>query len=228
MKPGMTAGDRTRAPIRVEVGAVEVRDGATHITQSFVLPHPRETVWRLISNPQAVARCMPGLILEEPLQGERLEGRLQVKIGPITASFAGEGTLRQSPAEFRQTIVGRGGDRGTGSRVSGSLALVLTPVPRPGGEATRVEATMIYVLSGPLAQISRPGLVRDLVRRIGETFARNLDAQLTAPDTFVPTAAVGGLALVFRVLLDRLSALLARNTDLYTSLAKSPHSCRQI
>ena len=112
----------------------------------------------------------------------RSSGRLEAKIGPIAASFAGEGTLRQFPAEYRQVIEGRGGDRRSGSRASGSVDYRLTALAGEAGrEATRVDVVIGYALTGPLAQIGRSGLVRDLVRRIGEAFAQNLDAQLRDP-----------------------------------------------
>ena len=67
-----------------------------------------------------------------------------------------------------------------------------------------------YALTGPLAQIGRSGLVRDLVRRIGEAFAQNLDAQLHDPTAAMPQAKLGGLSLMLQVLADRVRALLAR------------------
>jgi carbon-monoxide dehydrogenase small subunit len=213
--PPVRPGARgTRAPIRVTVGQLEEAGGATRIAQSFVLPHPREAVWRLMSDVEAVARCMPGLSLDGPPVGDRVTGRLEAKIGPITASFAGEGTLRQLAAEFRQVIEGRGGDRRSGSRASGSVDYQLSALTDDAGQqATRVDVVIGYVLTGPLAQIGRAGLVRDLVRRIGEAFAQNLDVQLRDPTSAMPQARLGGLSLLLQVLADRVRALLARLAD---------------
>jgi carbon-monoxide dehydrogenase small subunit len=215
------------APIRVTVGAIEQHDGATRIAQSFVLQHPLAAVWHLMADPHAVARCMPGMSLD-PMGSDpeaatasdapgsqeglpALRGRLEVKIGPITASFAGEGSVRQIAAEHRQIIEGRGGDRKSGSRVSGSVDYRLSPVAGSAAtDATRVDATMSYTLAGPLAQIGRSEIVRDLVARIGEAFAQNLDAQLRDPTAEMPAAQLGGLSLIARVLADRLRALFAR------------------
>ena len=206
------AGARgTRAPIRVTVGQPEEAGGENRISQSFVLPHAREVVWRLMSDVEAMARCMPGLSLDGPPVGDKVSGRLEAKIGPIAASFAGEGTLRLLPAEFRQIIEGRGGDRRSGSRASGSVDYRLSALAgEPGGEATRVDVVIGYALTGPLAQIGRGGLVRDLVRRIGEAFAQNLDAQLRDPASAMPQARLGGLSLLLQVLADRVRDLLAR------------------
>ena len=81
---------------------------------------------------------MPGLALDGPPEGGKVSGRLEVKIGPITASFAGQGTLSGSPSDHRQVISGSGGDRKSGSRASGSVDYRLA-APARGGEATRVD-----------------------------------------------------------------------------------------
>jgi len=193
------------------VGALEDVGAESRISQSFVLPHPRETVWRLMSDVAALARCMPGLVLDAPPSGDKVSGRLEASIGPIRASFAGEGTLRRFPADFRQVVAGSGGDPRTGSRASGSVDYRLSAVTEEaGGEATRVDVIIGYALTGPLAQIGRAGLVRDLVRRIGEALAQNLDAQLCDPSVALPQARLGGLSLLLTALADRARAFLWR------------------
>jgi carbon-monoxide dehydrogenase small subunit len=199
----------TTTPIRVTVGQLEEVAGATRISQSFVLPHPREAVWRLMSDVETVARSMPGLTLAGPPQGDTVAGRLEARIGPIAAGFAGEGTVRQFPGEYRQLVEGRGADRRSGSRASGSVDYHLSAIADEAGrDATRVDVVIAYALTGALAQIGRSGLVRDLVRRIGEAFAQNLDAQLRDPAAALPSPAIGGLALLMQALADRIRALL--------------------
>jgi carbon-monoxide dehydrogenase small subunit len=199
----------TTTPIRVTVGQLEDAAGATRISQTFVLPHPREAVWRLMSDVEAVARSMPGLTLAGPPQGDKVAGRLEARIGPIAAGFAGEGTVRQFPAEYRQLVEGRGADRRSGSRASGSVDYRLSAVADEAGrDATRIDVVIAYALTGALAQIGRSGLVRDLVRRIGEAFAQNLDAQLRDPAAALPRTEIGGLALFMQAIADRIRALL--------------------
>jgi carbon-monoxide dehydrogenase small subunit len=162
-----------------------------------------------MSDVEAVARAMPGLTLAGPPQGDKVAGRLEARIGPIAAGFAGEGTVRQFPAEYRQVVEGRGADRRSGSRASGSVDYRLSAVADEAGrDATRVDVVIAYALTGALAQIGRSGLVRDLVRRIGEAFAQNLDAQLRDPAAALPQTEIGGLALVMQALADRIRALL--------------------
>jgi carbon-monoxide dehydrogenase small subunit len=198
---------RQRPPIAVEVGAMQEVGGATRLTQSFTLPHPRQVVWALMSDVAALARCMPGLALDGPPQDGKVSGRMEVRIGPITARFAGQGMVEQFASDYRQVISGSGGDRKSGSRATGSVDYRLHAL---GADTTRVDVAIGYALTGPLAQIGRSGIVRDLVRRIGEAFAQNLDAELAEPGGRTVAAELSGLSLVFQLLADRIRALLAR------------------
>jgi carbon-monoxide dehydrogenase small subunit len=209
--PGAASAKRPRAAISVMVGALEEAGGETRIRQSFVLQHPRAAVWRLMSDVAAAARCMPGLTLDGPPVADKVSGRLAASIGPIRADFSGAATLRRFPDEFRQILQGSGGDRRSGSRASGSVDYRLTPLADAAGrEATRVDIILGYALTGPLAQIGRVGLVADLVRRIGEAFAQNLDLQLRHPEAAMPQARLDGLALLLKVLAARVRAALGR------------------
>jgi aerobic carbon-monoxide dehydrogenase small subunit len=199
-------------PIGVSVGEVQEAGGSVRLSQTFALQHPRAEVWRLMSDPEAVARCMPGARLDGPPQDGRITGRIDVKLGPVTAAFSGEGSVEQYPAEFRQVIAGRGGDKRSGSRVSGSVDYRLTAIAGPaGGEATRVDVVIGYQLTGLLAQFGRSNLARDVAGRMGEAFAQNLDARLrgTAAAPAAP-APIGAFALAWQVIAARMRALLRR------------------
>jgi carbon-monoxide dehydrogenase small subunit len=194
--------------VRVSVGAITQTGGRTQFVQSFILNHPREAVWDLMSSPEAIARCMPGLSLDGPPHQGNVTGRLDVKIGPIVASFGGAGTVRSLAAEYRQIIDGGGADRRSGSRVSGGVDYSLHAVTGASGNtATRVDVTISYALTGPLAQIGRASIVRDLARRMGEALAQNLEWQLRNPGGAMVAGQIKGLSLLLRVLLDRLRAL---------------------
>ncbi|HJU31765.1 MAG TPA: 2Fe-2S iron-sulfur cluster-binding protein [Hyphomicrobiaceae bacterium] len=195
------------ATITVRVGPVEQSHGETRISQSFDLPHPLDAVWDFMSDIEKVAQCMPGVTLDGAPAGELVSGRLEARVGPIAASFAGQGTIRTMPEEHRQVIQGQGGDRKSGSRASGSVDYRLSPADAGSATpVTRVDVVISYTLAGPLAQIGRSGLVRDLVRRIGEAFAQNVDARLRDPAANLPTARLGGLTLLWQVVSDRARA----------------------
>jgi aerobic carbon-monoxide dehydrogenase small subunit len=207
--PGQTRAPKGR-PVRVEVGVVEQLDATSRLTERFELAYPREAVWALMADTKRVARCMPGVTLDGPPQDGRVRGRLDVKIGPITARFAGEGSVERFAEDFRQIITASGGDRNSGSRVSASIDYRLTALTGADGRAaTRVDVTMSYVLTGPLAQVGRSAIARDLARRIGEAFAVNLDASLGGRRAPLPRAPLAGGRLLLALFADRLRALFA-------------------
>jgi carbon-monoxide dehydrogenase small subunit len=69
---------------------------------------------------------------------------------------------------------------------------------------------LAYALTGPLAQIGRGSIVRDLARRLGEMFAQNMDRRLTYPDAAMPARPLAGLAILRRIILARLADLFGR------------------
>jgi carbon-monoxide dehydrogenase small subunit len=195
--------------ITVTMARLEQRDGRTRLSQHFVLDHPPAAVWALLSDIEALARCLPGLRLDGPPEGNRVAGHLDIKLGPITARFAGEGRLRLSPAEQRLEVEGRGADRKGGSNVTGSLACWIAAAA-PAQTATTVHLDLAYALTGPLAQIGRGGIVRDLARRLGQMFAHNMDRRLSDPGGAMPAPPVAGLAILRQIILARLAVLFDR------------------
>jgi aerobic carbon-monoxide dehydrogenase small subunit len=196
--------------VTVTVARLEERDGRTWLRQHFVLDHPQAAVWALLSDVASLARCLPGLTLDGKPEGEHVAGSLDIKLGPITARFAGEGRFRLSAAEQRLTVEGRGVDRKGGSNVTGSLACWIAPATTAADGATTVNLDLSYALTGPLAQIGRGAIARDLARRLGEMFAQNLDRQLSDPDAAMPARPLAGLTILRQIIWARLADLFGR------------------
>jgi carbon-monoxide dehydrogenase small subunit len=188
--------------------------GLTTLEQSFRVDHPPDAVWAFFGDLPRVARCMPGAAVTK-VEGERVEGEIHVKLGPITSSFAGQGRTTRDDTARRATIVGQGRDSRSGSRARGRVVYRV----REGEEGgTRVEVEVGFALAGMLAQFSRGGIVTDLANRLTQAFAENLAAELAggarregaeagAPG---PAPALDARALVLPVLWQRFKAALAR------------------
>jgi len=196
--------------VRVSLTQEQDRDGRSRLSQHFVVEHATPTVWALVADIERLARCMPGLFLDGPPDGERVAGHLDLKLGPITARFAGEGRVQINPAEQRLSVEGRGIDRKGGSNVAGSLACRIEPAAGADGPATAVHLDLTYALTGPLAQIGRGVLARDLARRLGELFAENMARQLTDPAATMPTSPLAGWTLLRQIVRPRVAGWLAR------------------
>lgn len=146
------------------------------IEQSFSVPFPRERVWASFHDIEGIVGCLPGASLSAPPDNGQLKLAMTVKLGPIVASFAGDGEMTLDDASHSGAVSGAGADRKSGSRVKGSAAFSL----HEEGDATRVDVKVDYSIAGSLAQFSRGGIVRELATRLTEAFADNLKARLEA------------------------------------------------
>ena len=182
------------------------------IRQSFVIARPQTEVWRLLGEIERVVPCLPGATLSG-LHGDRLQGQLAVKLGPIAAAFNGEARVIRDEAMQRGVIVGAGRDRLGASRASAELEYRLSA--EQGGAATRIDFTLRALLLSPLAQFGRSAIVSDLAARISDMFARNLERQLAglppAADQSMRALAAGSLLAV--VIVGRMKRALARLLD---------------
>ena len=102
---------------------------------------------------------------------------------------------------------GIGNDRRSRSSTQGEIRYRLVPIE----QGTRVDLSIGYTLTGMLAQVGRPGLVRDLAGRLIAEFAGNLDRRLsgTSPGD-ATTAELNGMALIFSLLRARVARWVGR------------------
>lgn len=182
----------------------------TTFTQSFLVDHPVDKVWEFFGRIGEVASCLPGASLAgEPVDGH-VEGRMKVKVGPISAEFQGVADVARDEAARTGTITGSGKDRRSNSATRGLVAYAVTQGERP--DQTRVDITIGYTLTGMLAQFGRSGLVEDVANRLTAAFAQNLEARLAGGE-----AAAGQVAsefnagsLVTAVVMSRIREVFAR------------------
>jgi len=186
-------------PVAREVAsAPEMPTGAPKLRQSFTIAHPVGRVWAAFRDIEAVAACIPGVSLTAPPADGRVEGKVAVKLGPISAAFAGSGEVRLDEARRAGAISGQGRDSGSGSSVRGEVRFEVGSGAADG--ETRVDVTVVYVLTGALGQFARGGIVNDLAARLTADFADNLRASLEGR---APAAGGGEIAagsLFFRAI----------------------------
>ena len=180
---------------------------ATVLEQQFTVAHPPEQVFAMFDDIAAVAACLPGASLTAPPKPERVEGAIRVRIGPIAATFQGAARVQRNPADMSGRIVGIGSDRRSRSSTQGEIRYRLVPIE----QGTRVDLSIGYTLTGMLAQVGRPGLVRDLAARLIAEFAGNLDRRLSGtPPTEAAPAELNGVALLFGLLRARVTGWVSR------------------
>ncbi|MFE3646244.1 carbon monoxide dehydrogenase subunit G [Streptomyces sp. NPDC059101] len=154
------------------------------------VPFPVGTVRQALTEPERVARCVPGVQLDADAAPNRPEGRLRLRVGGSTITY--RGTL---------TVAGGSADGpGDGSPATGDEAAPVTV--EASGTETRGDGTVTLTLTVRLAPASEPGPGTTLVcagtvrsegrlaaaddqsvatagRRLLDRFAENLVADLT-------------------------------------------------
>ncbi|MFM9883833.1 MAG: xanthine dehydrogenase family Fe-S subunit [Burkholderiales bacterium] len=153
------------------------RDGWQRIEEAFIANHPIARVWAIFADTAGVAACLPGAQIEEAT-ADSAKGRIDVRFGPMKASFKGATSLEREEANMLGRIRGGGGDSLTGSRAKADITYRL--FPEGDDRRTRVSIVMDYNLQGPLAQFSRSGIVKAFAGRMVAQFGENLNARLAA------------------------------------------------
>jgi aerobic carbon-monoxide dehydrogenase small subunit len=148
------------------------------LSQTFVVSKSPDEVWNFLGDLSKVVPCLPGATLTQPIVDNLASGQFAVKLGPITAKFSGEVQVLRDKAKMCGTILGAGRDGLSGSRTRAEIKYSL--FPSANLNSTRVDFTISALISGPLAQFSRAGIVEDLVSRITKAFSDNLGRRLSS------------------------------------------------
>ncbi|MBB3898536.1 2Fe-2S iron-sulfur cluster-binding protein [Roseococcus suduntuyensis] len=127
-----------------------------------------DAAWAILSDPARAVSCLPGARLLHR-EGEAIAGEIRVALGPLAARFAGEGTLRLDAATRTGVLRGRGAEGANAAEGE------VTWQVEPAGAGSLLRLDIGWRLTGPLAQFSRPALVRGLVAGLAADFARNLE-----------------------------------------------------
>src|SRR5260370_970196 len=103
------------------------------LISSYHIDRPPDEVWTLFGDAASVAGCLPGAVLDDT-EGGNLKGRMQVRLGPISAAFAGTATHERDAAARIGTLAGGGADQRGNSRVRGRVTYRL--IAENGGQAS--------------------------------------------------------------------------------------------
>ena len=112
------------------------------------IPAAREIVWEALNDPEVLRECITGCQSLEKTEDGNFEATVQVKVGPVKATFKGAVRLENVAAPESYAIVGEG-KGGTAGFAKGSADVKLT---EDRGE-TVLGYTVDAKVGGKLAQI---------------------------------------------------------------------------
>lgn len=142
-------------------------------TNEFTIPLGIDETFEVLTDLERVAPCMPGATLEE-VDGDTYSGRVKVKVGPMSLTYAGSATLTEKDTEAHTARIEASGreKRGAGT----ASADVRANLQDKGGETVVTVVTDINITGKP-AQFGR-GVMADVGAKIIDRFAENLREEL--------------------------------------------------
>jgi carbon monoxide dehydrogenase subunit G len=143
------------------------------IKDGFVVNAPVETVWAFLHDIPRLSACVPGVEEVQEIEPDVYQGRLKVKVGPLTAAFGGCVTIVERVAPELLAARVEGEDRSSASFVKATFSGRLTPVET----GTQLEYEMDLALRGRLAQFGLT-VVQGTAKKMTAEFARRLQEAL--------------------------------------------------
>lgn len=146
------------------------------LTNEFVVPRGVDETWAVLTDLARIAPAMPGATLTEVVDGD-YKGTVKVKVGPVTAQYAGVARFKEQDEAARHAVIEATGKESSGR---GRASALVTADLTPDGEQTRVTVTTDLTLSGPLAQFGR-GAIAEVSTRLLDQFVENLRTTVLGP-----------------------------------------------
>src|SRR5438309_5449644 len=89
---------------------------AFEIVKTFVVRSSPEQVWSFLTDPEKVARCLPGAAITGKIDEKTWQGTMTVKVGPVSSSYKGKVAFEKLDAAARPAGLLAGGQdvRGPG------------------------------------------------------------------------------------------------------------------
>ncbi len=180
-------------PINLE----DLPDGIT-LSKALTIDAEPDAVWKIVRDLPSVVSCIPGAELTQPFEDNTFTGTYVVTLGPMRATFRGNGAYRLDETEKTGRVAGKGKDSISRSSVEGMLIFELQPINE---NQCRLLLEMTYRLKGPLAQFGRKGLVNEIADRVLADAAQNMTALATGhTGPLVSAGSVSGLTLLVAVI----------------------------
>src|ERR1700761_1840067 len=154
------------------------------LEHSFSVPVPAERAWDVLLDVERVAPCMPGATLDS-VEGDSIAGRIKVKVGPITMTYAGTAKFTERDREAGVVTLEASGKE---TRGAGTASATVRSELHGEGDQTEVTVHTSLNVTGRPAQFGR-GVMADVSAKLIGVFAQNLADMLAAGNVSAPAAA---------------------------------------
>ena len=156
------------------------------LNHKFTVAVPVEDAWRILTDVERIAPCLPGAQLQE-IEGDTYRGIVKVKVGPIQAQFKGQANFIERD-DIAHKVVLKGEGRDTTGKGNAS-AIITAEMTAVDASNTAVTVNTDLSVTGKVAQFGR-GAMADISDKLLAQFVVNLNALIAEqPATAVAPAA---------------------------------------
>lgn len=145
------------------------------VNERIEVPAASEVVWKVLSDPHAVAECVPGAALGDKQEDGSYEATLTVKFGPAKVAFRARFTLELDPAAMSGQVTSKAKDNQGGTRVKADMAFKVMAGGAPGTSVITIDAQV--EISGKLASVVESG-ANLVVTHMTKEFSERLVAKV--------------------------------------------------
>lgn len=149
------------------------------VNERIDVPSTPRVVWDLLSDPRAVAACVPGATLGEQQEDGSFDASLIVKFGPAKVTFRTRIALELNTAAMTGHVTARGKDSQGGTRVRATMTFKVVEQTEPPGSSIPIEARV--EISGRLAGLVESGAAF-VVKRMTSEFSERVAARCAGLD----------------------------------------------
>jgi carbon monoxide dehydrogenase subunit G len=154
------------------------------LTNEFVVPVAVDDAWKLLTDVERIAPCMPGAELQE-IDGADYRGIVKVKVGPITAQYKGKATfVEKDDAAHKAVLRAEGRD----TRGQGNANATITATLESEGDGTKVKVVTDLAITGRAAQFGR-GVMADVSTKLLGQFVDCLEKNVLGAGAAAPADA---------------------------------------
>ena len=145
---------------------------------SRTLAVSQQQAWEALNDPEVLKLCIPGCDKIEPTGEHQYAMAMALKIGPVSAKFAGKIALSDitPPESYTIAFDGSGGVAGFGK---GNAQVQLVPLPADalGQDSCELHYTVQATVGGKIAQLGQR-LIDGAAKTLAEDFFKRFDNEM--------------------------------------------------
>jgi len=158
------------------------------LDHEFTVPVPVDQAWEVLLDVERLAPCMPGAVLDE-VRGDEFDGRVKVKVGPITVTYGGTASFVEKDVENHKLVIKASGKEAKGA---GTAVATIIATLKGSGDETQISVSTELAITGKPAQFGR-GVMIDVSNKLLGQFTQCLSDKISGggPEEAAPADSPG-------------------------------------